>query len=267
MNTTFRTCQDRRAGKVAFNRTHALRGADDDGFACKHCGTSSRRLDLSGVQNRNHCPYCLWSRHLDLTEAGDRLSACKSPMRPIGLTVKATRKKYGPGRGELMLIHLCTECNTLSINRIAADDIPGTVFAVFEGSFRLDLPTQTRWRPTASALPERDRETVRAQLFGHEPSLARCFFRSGNCIIAKSPMLSRGLLSSLLEFALVFFGEQCRLSAGVPEQDGFILFEEALADQVDQPGGGPPGIDRVEQQTFLSGEQRMASRSAPVRTP
>jgi hypothetical protein len=46
-------------------------------FKCGHCHAFvSMEPILSGVQNRNHCPYCLWSRHLDLYEAGDRLSAC-----------------------------------------------------------------------------------------------------------------------------------------------------------------------------------------------
>src|SRR4026209_2498083 len=98
-------------------------------FRCAHCRNivSVTHL-LSGVNNRNHCPYCLWSRHLDLYSAGDRLSACKAKMKPIGLTMKKGRNKYRPGpRGELMLVHACTECNAVSINRIAADDDPETV--------------------------------------------------------------------------------------------------------------------------------------------
>ena len=61
----------------------------------RHCHVivSSAHL-LSGVNNRNHCPYCLWSCHLDLYTAGDRLSACKAPMKPIGLTMKRSRNKY-----------------------------------------------------------------------------------------------------------------------------------------------------------------------------
>jgi hypothetical protein len=155
-----------------------LRGADDDGFACKHCGTFVPAAEMvSGVQNRNHCPYCLWSRHLDWREAGDRLSACKAPMRPIGLTVKARRKRYGPGGGELMLVHQCTDCNTLSINRIAADDIPETVFAVYEGSSRSGIAIQTLLDANGiRALSGADWETVRAQLFGHEESLAEMLF-------------------------------------------------------------------------------------------
>ena len=108
-------------------------------FKCAHCHAvvSSAHL-LSGVNNRNHCPYCLWSCHLDLFAAGDRLSACKAPMKPIGLTMKKGRNKYQrEARGELMLIHECVECRTLSINRIAADDDSETVMAVFQESFTL----------------------------------------------------------------------------------------------------------------------------------
>ncbi len=93
-------------------------------FTCKHCGQFvSARTAVSGVVNRNHCPYCLHSRHVDLFEAGDRLCACKGLMIPVGLTVKRSRDKYAnDGQGELMLVHRCTDCGDLSINRIAADD-------------------------------------------------------------------------------------------------------------------------------------------------
>ena len=109
-------------------------------FKCGHCSVwvSSMNM-LSGVQNRNHCPYCLWSRHLDLCSAGDRLSACKSGMKPIGLTMKKSRNKYQLSpRGELMLVHQCVECNTLSINRIAADDDSERVLAVFQSWLTMD---------------------------------------------------------------------------------------------------------------------------------
>jgi len=112
-------------------------------FQCAHCSApvSSARF-LSGVHNRNHCPYCLWSRHLDLYKAGDRLSACKEPTQPIALTTKRSRKKYGGTGGELMLVHLCTGCEDFSINRIAADDDTGMIMDVFNASFA--LPTRTR---------------------------------------------------------------------------------------------------------------------------
>ena len=81
-------------------------------FTCVHCGNYvSAGQMLAGVQNRNHCPYCLWSRHLDLFKAGDRMAACKAPMQPIGLTLKAGHKKYASATGgEMMLVHICSGC-------------------------------------------------------------------------------------------------------------------------------------------------------------
>ncbi len=93
------------------------------GFDCMHCQHAvTSMIALSAVNNRNHCPYCLWSKHVDHFQAGDRLSACKMPMQPIGLTFKLQRNKYGNQLGELMVIHQCSGCQSLSINRIAADD-------------------------------------------------------------------------------------------------------------------------------------------------
>jgi len=112
-------------------------------FHCANCGAPvSSAHFLSGVHNRNHCPYCLWSRHLDLCNPGDRMSACKALMRPIALTTKPSRNKYGEGYGELMLVHLCTGCQCISINRIAADDEPDMLLDVFNTSFM--LPARTR---------------------------------------------------------------------------------------------------------------------------
>src|SRR5262245_51293735 len=105
-------------------------------FRCAHChNLVSSAHRLSGVNNRNHCPYCLWSYHLDLFAAGDRLSACKGQMKPIGLTMKKSRNKYRlESHGELMLIHECMECAALSINRIAADDDSESILRVFQES-------------------------------------------------------------------------------------------------------------------------------------
>ena len=136
-------------------------------FKCGHCGAwvSSAHL-LSGVHNRNHCPYCLWSCHLDLYAAGDRLSACKGQMRPIGLTMKLGRNKYRLEKGgELMLVHQCTDCGTLSINRIAADDDASTVIRVFENSLGNSMPAVCESRGIR-LLQEQDTNVIYKQLFG-----------------------------------------------------------------------------------------------------
>jgi RNHCP domain len=72
-------------------------------------------MDAPGTGFRNHCPNCLWSRHLD-DEPGDRAADCGSVMEPIAVSVR--------GDGEWVLVHRCTGCRTLSLNRTAGDDHP-----------------------------------------------------------------------------------------------------------------------------------------------
>lgn len=137
-------------------------------FKCKHCHQYiSTDPALSGVNNRNHCPYCLYSRHLDLFEAGDRLSACKGEMRPVGVTLKQARKKYGRQQGELMLVHQCIDCGKISINRIAADDIAENMLSVYHASLHLDAPTRSMIEENGvQLLAASDTAIVSARLFG-----------------------------------------------------------------------------------------------------
>jgi hypothetical protein len=136
-------------------------------FKCGHCHAMvSSSHFLSGVNNRNHCPYCLWSCHLDLYAAGDRLSACKGRMRPIGLTLKISRNKYQrKSSGELMLIHQCVDCEAFSINRIAADDNTDTILAVFEASIREQIHVLCELNGIAALRPE-DSYILHKQLYG-----------------------------------------------------------------------------------------------------
>jgi hypothetical protein len=169
-------CEVRKKGGRPTGRRHFGREGRNhplEGFACLHChATVSVEVGRSGVHNRNHCPYCLWSRHLDLYTPGDRLSACKAGMQPVGLTLKKTLKNYGPDRGEMMLIHVCADCGSISINRIAADDDAHTVFGVFE--FPPEAAEQVYGRLAEAgitALAAGDLEIVRLQLFGGPPGL------------------------------------------------------------------------------------------------
>jgi hypothetical protein len=121
------------------------------------------------VQNRNHCPGCLWSRHLDWRSAGDRLSICRAAMRPVGLTTKRGRNKYARERdGELMLIHQCAACEAVVINRIAADDSAVAVLALFESSHEPSAAFQNQLDDSGvSILTARDDDLVRRRLFGN----------------------------------------------------------------------------------------------------
>ncbi len=137
-------------------------------FKCKHCHNYvSTDPGLSGVNNRNHCPYCLWYKHLDLYASGDRLAACKSEMRPIALTFKRTSKKYGQQKGELMLVHQCTDCGSISINRIAADDNDERILEIYLHSLRLSEPQLSQIKNSGIQMVGAADETLmRARLFG-----------------------------------------------------------------------------------------------------
>ncbi len=147
-------------------------GGINSDFKCLQCRiyVSANPL-LSGVHNRNHCPLCLWSRHMDLYKAGDRLAACRAAMQPLGLTLKTSAKKYGSNQGELMLIHVCTACGAVSINRIATDDDNDAIFQVFENSLHLDARAQARLKDSQVAvLQAGDAWLVERRLWGGRQS-------------------------------------------------------------------------------------------------
>ncbi len=81
-------------------------------FRCANC-LETVALGGGGTENRNHCPWCLCSLHLDV-EPGDRSADCGGVMEPVAVWVRRG--------GEWALIHRCRTCGVLSSNRIAADD-------------------------------------------------------------------------------------------------------------------------------------------------
>jgi hypothetical protein len=85
-------------------------------FRCRHC-RADVSLDAPGTKHRNHCPSCLWSRHVD-DRPGDRAAEddCGAAMEPIAVSVRDD--------GEWVLIHRCTGCGELHLNRTAGDDNP-----------------------------------------------------------------------------------------------------------------------------------------------
>lgn len=84
----------------------------DADFACRRCGAEVPGA-VPGSLHRNHCPQCLWSRHVD-HQPGDRAAGCEGNMEPVAVMVRAD--------GEWALIHRCQACGALRTNRIAGDD-------------------------------------------------------------------------------------------------------------------------------------------------
>jgi len=80
---------------------------NDASFVCAHCGKEVKPL---GYSSRNHCPFCLWSLHVDVNP-GDRENSCRAPMEPIFAEVD-------PKKG-FVIVHKCTKCGEIKRNRAA----------------------------------------------------------------------------------------------------------------------------------------------------
>ena len=84
------------------------RKSENVGFICEHCGRAVLPVDNGGY--RNHCPFCLYSKHVDIAP-GDRRSACQGLMLPIGM-------RYKPGKG-YQIVHRCLVCGHRFVNKVA----------------------------------------------------------------------------------------------------------------------------------------------------
>lgn len=85
-------------------------------FTCLNCAAV-----VAGSGYTNHCPRCLWSRHVDVSP-GDRAARCGAPMPPVG----ALSEPDG-----LVIVQRCRECGHIRRNRTAADDDRDAVLALF----------------------------------------------------------------------------------------------------------------------------------------
>lgn len=81
----------------------------DEKFTCENCGFEVTPLLYTA---RDHCPNCLYSKHLDILP-GDRMNPCKGLLKPIGIEkFKQTYK----------IIYQCEKCHEKHKNVIANDD-------------------------------------------------------------------------------------------------------------------------------------------------
>ena len=86
-------------------------GRTNYGFVCERCNEQVLPLARGGF--RNHCPRCLWSKHVDRVP-GDRAESCGGLMEPIGIESDAKRG--------WMIVHRCVRCGFTRRNRAALDD-------------------------------------------------------------------------------------------------------------------------------------------------
>ena len=86
-----------------------------ENFTCTHCGAH-----VVGTGYTNHCPRCLWSKHVDV-QPGDRSALCGGMMEPI--RIEGTVAEY-------RIIHRCTTCGYESKNRAEAGDDRDALIAI-----------------------------------------------------------------------------------------------------------------------------------------
>lgn len=76
-------------------------------FTCENCGQG-----VTGSGYTNHCPTCLWSKHVDM-QPGDRAEDCGGMMEPVGVEEKS---------GKYRLLHRCAICGAQKWNNAAKED-------------------------------------------------------------------------------------------------------------------------------------------------
>jgi Zn finger protein HypA/HybF involved in hydrogenase expression len=81
----------------------------DESFTCENCHKEVKPL---GYTARDHCPYCLYSKHVDINP-GDRQNTCKGLLKPTGI------EKY---KDTYKILYKCEKCHKEHKNIIATDD-------------------------------------------------------------------------------------------------------------------------------------------------
>ena len=81
----------------------------DETFICENCGMEVSKLSYTA---RDHCPYCLYSKHVDIMP-GDRANNCLGLLEPIG--IEKFKKTF-------KIIYKCEKCNQTHKNIVCDDD-------------------------------------------------------------------------------------------------------------------------------------------------
>lgn len=82
----------------------------DENFKCEVCGKEVLPLNYTA---RDHCPYCLSSKHVDILP-GDRKEICQGILKPIGIEKNK--------KSDFKIIYKCNKCGTIRKNIMAKDD-------------------------------------------------------------------------------------------------------------------------------------------------
>ena len=75
--------------------------------------TVAEKYGPLGYSCRNHCQYCLFSKHIDINP-GDRAEKCHGLLKPIDIEINS-KKGY-------VIISKCIKCGAIRKNKMAEDD-------------------------------------------------------------------------------------------------------------------------------------------------
>jgi len=84
-------------------------------FVCEHCGAH-----VEGTGYTNHCPKCLWSKHVDI-DPGDRAANCGGMMEPASL--EGSTPNY-------RIVHRCTKCGLVRRVNVSPTDDASALLAL-----------------------------------------------------------------------------------------------------------------------------------------
>ena len=76
-------------------------------FSCEQCG-----FFVAGNGYTNHCPRCLFSKHVDIFP-GDRLESCGGLMEAVASDTVDGKEK---------LTHCCVRCGKIRKNKVQTED-------------------------------------------------------------------------------------------------------------------------------------------------
>ena len=78
-----------------------------ENFVCEHCGH-----EVEGTGYTNHCPKCLWSKHVDINP-GDRDEVCGGIMKPVDIYLKGQ---------DWIIVHECERCDERRNKKVVPED-------------------------------------------------------------------------------------------------------------------------------------------------
>ena len=97
---------------------------NDNEFTCVNC---NRKVEKLKYTSRDHCNYCLYSLHVDITP-GDRANPCKGLLVPINVIDTAKKGK--------VIIYRCSKCGKEVRNIVANDDNQEQIYKIIENYAR-----------------------------------------------------------------------------------------------------------------------------------